>query len=205
MNGLKLIVGAFGICLLGVAGLSAQEGKSDNTPAVEANAFFRAWFLDRDPRHAMTYFSRQATLGLCMTPESLEKKEPLSRKEIYKVFRGVLDAMISQIPRKKSLDRLITARGTDVFSSKDIVAVDHQFERDFRLFTLIPTKDHDLAFVCKSDDRKAFREQVNRPDVYYLATRLVLRDSPSPIITVLWVREERTWRILTMEISSDED
>lgn len=135
-----------------------QDRELKDNPAATANAFFKTWLLDRDVKGAMTYISPQSVLGTCMLPESLERKKTLTRRDISSVFRKVLDGVVSKIPRQKSLDQLIAAKGTDLFSAENIVLVEHQFESYFRLFSLNPAKERgDVAFVCKFDERKSFR------------------------------------------------
>jgi hypothetical protein len=197
----KLIV-CLGCLLVLFAGNINAQGKSGETGLGEtAMQFFETLILKRSPQKALTFVSKNAIVGECILPERWSGKK-LSRTQVTSIFRKAFD--IAGLPRVTKLGDAITSERTDLMEGK--VSLGEPFDSYFQVFEIKESSNpQDVAYVCKFDDRKWFRERVAKPDVRYLLTRLKSGEETSVILTTLWVREKTTWRILTFEISSDED
>jgi len=187
--------------------IEAQTPSTEQDIAISAEEFFSVWLVQRDVNKALNFLSPNAILGSCMLPEHLEKKAYISKKELRSAFRLILTDTIRYTNKNRKLNELISSEGTDLFSEETIIPVKHHAEQLFRIFTLKPLENaSDVKYVCKFDDRKTFRDKVATPNVHYVVSKLTLKEKTPPIVVItLWVQEKDGWRILTMDLSTNED
>lgn len=184
---------------------SAQRSLNEEELTVEARDFFTTWLLHRNAEEAVKYISANPILGSCMTPDYLDKKERLSRDDILKVFRAVLTKTLERTPEAKSLSELVDSSEGIPPEDDNVIFVSHSLEQYFQIFRLKPVKDpSSIAYICKFDERKSFREAVARRNVYYLVARVKGKEScPDLNFELLWVKERGAWRILTISLLED--
>ena len=140
-----------------------------------------------------------------MTPDYLSKKESLSRDDVLNVFRKVFVTTLERTPEAQNLSGLVDSSGGIPSGDGNVIFVRHAMEQHFQIFKLRHVKDpSDIAYICKFDERKSFREQVARPNVYYLVAKVKGKDaSPAVNFELLWVKEGAGWRILTVSVLED--
>lgn len=181
--------------------INGQNHPRETSLGEAAKQFFEALVLDRNMQKTLSFLSKNAIVGECMLPDRWSGKK-LTRKEVNSIFRDTFD--IDSLPRFTKLEDAITSEGTDLMEGK--ILLGEAFEPYFQIFKIKEVADpQDVAYVCKFDERKWFRERVAKSDVRYLITRLKLGEKSSVFLTTLWIPEKTTWRILTWEVSSNED
>ena len=194
------------ISLAGVGPAQPARPSSDEDElAAAAGDFFRTWLLARNIEEAMKFVSANPILGSCMTPGRLDKKKILSRADVLGVLREVLTHTLTRTPEAKSLSQLVDSSGGIPEEDGNVIFARHRMEEYFQIFRLKPVEDPtDIAYICKFDERRPFREAVARPDVYYLIAKVKGKDSCEPInFELLWVKEHGSWRILTISVLED--
>ncbi len=197
------------VCLLFLLLLSprivqAQLPRPDSKLPITVKDFLTTWLINRDLPSALRFVSSNAIAGSCIIPERLANKKKLSKHEVLSIFREMLDPTDS--PRWSKLDDVATSVGADLLGGAETISFGKEWQSYFHIYRLRSNSEaSNTAFVCKFDDRESFRHKVAEAHVRYVITRLKSGRGPSLIFTSLWIPEKGNWRILTMEIGSDED
>lgn len=167
--------------------------------AATVKAFFTVWLLERNVPGALKYVSAHPILGNCATPEFLDRKGNLSQKDIVNVFQQAFSSALTNLPKQKQITDVIESAGYIPSNDLHTLVVDHSMKSLFELFSLKVNKGEDVRYICKFDERKAFRERVSRPDIYYVVTK-IKGDNPQnyAVLEFLWIKEGNAWRILTL-------
>lgn len=170
-----------------------------------ARDFFTTWLVRRDIDRAMKFISANPILGSCMTPDRLNHKAVLSRADVRGVFRDVLTHTAKVTPRAKTLSKLVDSSGGIPPEDSNVIFAKHRLEQYFQIFTLKPFDGPNyIAYICKHDERRSFREAVARPNVYYLVATVKRKSEYEPVnFEILWVKQRGTWRILTISALED--
>lgn len=171
--------------------------------AVTARGFLTSWLLRRDEREALRYLATNPILGSCMTPQSLERKNRLSRSDISNVLRKAMSSSLARTVEARTLDELLDSNPSIPLNDMNVTFVSHSMPRYFQIFRLKSvTNPSDIAYICKFDERPSFRVAVARPTVYYVFTMVRGKASfPALAVEMLWVKQKGRWRILTMSIA----
>jgi len=193
------------VSMLGVgAPKSVRPVSQSEALAATAEEFFRVWLLRRDVKAAMNFISPNPILGSCMTPDHLDEKI-LSRANVRDVFREVLTYTLKVTPKEKTLAAVIESFEAIPAEDSNVIFAKHRRERYFQIFRLKPYEWPDyVAYICKFDERRSFREAVGRPNVYYLVATIKRDVLHGPVdVELLWVRQRGRWRILTIAALED--
>lgn len=110
--------------------------------------------------------------------------------------------MLRRTPEAQNLSELVDSSGGISSEDRNVIFVKHQLESYFQIFRLKSDKNpNDIAYICKSDERKSFREKVFGPNVYYVIAKVKGKEACEPInFELLWIKERGGWRILTMSV-----
>ena len=187
------------------AAKSVRPSSRGDELAAAARDFFTAWLLRRDIDGAMKFVSRNPVLGTCMTPDRLDHKAVLSREDVLGVFRDVLTHTLKVTNKAKTLSTLVDSSGGIPSEDSNVIFARHRLERYFQIFILKPREDPtNIAYICKHDERRSFREPVTRPNVYYLVATVKRKAEYEPVnFELLWIKESKRWRILTIAALED--
>ncbi len=187
------------LCIPNVA--ASHQVPSDEERLVSTvQEFFTSWFVNRDIKKAMKYISTTPIIGKCAAPDDLEKREPISQRAIMGAFQQLFTNGLGAVARKSRLSDLLESPGYISPNDRNVTTVNHPAKQYFEIFRLnVKRVEDEVRYICKFDERQSFREAVSRPNVYYVVTRVKVDDPKDNVeLVLLWVKEGRAWRILTI-------
>lgn len=168
----------------------SEKAPDAEAVAATANAFFKAWLIDRDVDRAISYL--HSRIFFCSDLKSAQEKESLTAR--YEVlFLDTLKAANKELKNVKTLEQAIRPV---VQIDPYIKAVDHAGKNSYLLAVI--TDDDYKHFVCasKSSAMTTPNGGAQTYGKYYVVKfQFALETGTGGVLRLLWAKEDGRWTI----------
>jgi hypothetical protein len=180
-----------------VAAAAGPARKADPALAAAAKGFLESWLIRKQYDAAFKYLS-PASYGCYNLTRSADSQPAASPAEAARLLRAALEHAGTEVGRQTRLDTLLSSV-EPVHPGVRVLA-----HPDSATFALLDVPNAIVAVAgCESrtrGDRLTGDIALQYGDAYGMTFRFKTRSGETPVLRMLWVREDGAWRITTYDV-----